>query len=451
MSEILVIDDDTASRESIVEVLDREGHRVAAARSGGEGVERIQAADFDLIVTDLVMPEVDGLAVLAAARAKGEPAEVIILTGYGSVETAVEAMKNGAYQYLNKPINIKELREVVRKALEKQSLARRNVELRRSIDERFGFDNLIGGAPAITALVERVRQIAPTSASVLITGPSGTGKELVAHAIHNNSPRRNKPFLAFNCGALTESLIESELFGHERGAFTGAVTDRKGYFQLADGGTLLLDEIGEMPLQTQVKLLRVLETRSFFRVGGTKKIEVDVRVLAATNRNLEEMIREKGFREDLYYRLKVVTVDVPPLSDRREDVPLLAAEFLKEFQVRHGRTFAGFTPAALDALQRHDWPGNIRELRNLIENLVVTAPQGTIGLESLPPVIRDAEPGYVPGALHFPDGMTMDQIEMEAIRIALERSGGNKKRAAERLGMNLRTFHRKVKGVDVKK
>lgn len=445
MAEILVIDDDTASRESIVEVLDREGHRVASARSGREGLESIRDTDFDLIVTDLVMPDVDGMAVLAAARAKGEPAEVIILTGYGSVETAVEAMKNGAYQYLNKPINIKELREVARKALEKQTLSRRNMELQKSIDARFGFETLIGSSPAMTALVARVRQIAPTSASVLITGPSGTGKELVAHAIHNNSPRRNKPFLAFNCGALTESLIESELFGHERGSFTGAVSDRKGYFQLADGGTLLLDEIGEMPLQTQVKLLRVLESRSFFRVGGTKKVEVDVRVLASTNRKLEEMIREKSFREDLYYRLKVVTIDVPPLSDRRDDVPALATAFLGEFQERHGRAFSGFSPEALDALQRHDWPGNIRELRNLVENLVVTAPEGVLGVESLPPLIRDAAPGFVPGSLHFPDGMSMDQIEMAAIRIALQRSGGNKKKAAERLAMSLRTFHRKIK------
>jgi two-component system response regulator HydG len=447
MAEILVIDDDQGSREAIIEVLTRENHKVAAARSGTEGIEAIRATEFDLVVTDLVMPDVDGMAVLAAAREKEMPAEVVIMTGFGSVETAVEAMKNGAYQYLNKPINIKELREVARKALEKRSLARDNVALRRSIDDRYGLERIIGKAPAMQDLFTRVRQVAPTSASVLITGPSGTGKELIAHAIHNNSPRRNKPFLAFNCGALTDSLIESELFGHERGAFTGAISDRKGYFQLADGGTLLLDEIGEMPLHTQVKLLRVLETRSFFRVGGTKKIDVDVRVLAATNRELDAMIRDSHFREDLYFRLKVVTLNVPPLSRRREDIPLLVNAFLQEFNSLHGRAIAGCSRDLMDFFVRYAWPGNVRELRNLMENMVITAEKGTLEVAMLP---EDLTGGGVIGAgsLFYPDGMTMDAIELEAIRIALARSNGNKSKAAERLGMSLRTFHRKTKLLD---
>jgi two-component system response regulator HydG len=444
MAEILVIDDDQASREAIVEVLTRENHKVAAARSGAEGIEAIRASEFDLVVTDLVMPDADGMAVLAAAREKETPAEVVIMTGFGSVETAVEAMKNGAYQYLNKPINIKELREVARKALEKRALARDNVALRRSIDDRFGLERIIGKAPAMQDLFTRVRQVAPTSASVLITGPSGTGKELIAHAIHNNSPRRNKPFLAFNCGALTESLIESELFGHERGAFTGAIGDRKGYFQLADGGTLLLDEIGEMPLYTQVKLLRVLETRSFFRVGGTKKIDVDVRVLAATNRELDAMLREGKFREDLYFRLKVVTLAVPPLSRRREDIPLLVNAFLQEFNALHGRAVAGCSRDLMDFFVRYEWPGNVRELRNLMENMIITAEKETLEVSMLP---EDLTGGGVigSGSLFYPDGMTIDAIELEAIRIALARSNGNKSKAAERLGMSLRTFHRKAK------
>lgn len=449
MADILVIDDDTASREVIVEALDRDGHRVAFERSGTSGLARVRADDFDLVITDLVMPGVDGLAILSAAREKTPAPEVIILTGYGSVETAVEAMKSGAYSYLNKPINIKELREVARKALEKQALARDNESLRRTVDEKFGFEAIVGSSEPMAALFARVRQIAPTSASVLITGPSGSGKELIAQAIHRNSPRKSRPFFAFNCGALTESLIESELFGHEKGSFTGAVSDRKGYFELADGGTLLLDEIGEMPLHTQVKLLRVLETRAFFRVGGTQARHVDVRVLAATNRDLEQMIRTGQFREDLYYRLKVVTVGVPPLSERRGDIPLLAAAFLAEFSQRHGREFKPFPAEVLDRFQAYDWPGNVRELRNLVENLVVTTPGDLIDLGCLPESMRGLRASSAStGPISFPDGMTMDEIEQAVIRIALERTGGNKKRAAERLGMSLRTFHRKVKLIE---
>ncbi len=449
MADILVIDDDTGSREVIVEALDREGHRVAAERSGASGAARLAADEFDLVITDLVMPGVDGLEILAAARAKSPAPEVIILTGFGSVETAVEAMKNGAYSYLNKPINIKELREVARKALEKQTLARDNESLRRTVDEKYGFEAIVGSSEPMAALFAHIRQIAPTSATVLITGPSGTGKELIAQAIHRNSPRRARPFFAFNCGALTDSLIESELFGHEKGAFTGAVSDRKGYFELADGGTLLLDEIGEMPAHTQVKLLRVLETRSFFRVGGSLSRNVDVRVLAATNRDLSQMIKAGTFREDLYYRLKVVTLDVPPLAARRGDIPLLAAAFLAEFTQRHGRRIQPLPPEVLDRLQAYDWPGNVRELRNLVENLVVTVPGDVIDLPSLPEALRGATGvGAASGPVSFPDGMTMDEIERAVIRIALERTGGNKKRAAERLGMSLRTFHRKVKEME---
>ncbi len=447
MATILVIDDDQGSRDVIVEVLDGEGHRVASAASGPEGLEKIRANEYDLIVTDLVMSDVDGMQILAQARAQERPAEVIILTGYGSVETAVEAMKKGAYQYLNKPLNIKELREVARKALEKGELARDNIALRKSIDERFGLENLIGHAPAMQDLFARVRQIAPTAATVLVTGPSGTGKELVAHAIHNNSPRRHRPFLAFNCGALTENLIESELFGHEKGAFTGAISDRKGYFQLADTGTLLLDEIGEMPLHTQVKLLRVLETRSFFRVGGSKKIDVDVRVIAATNRDLETLIREGKFRDDLYYRLNVVSLRVPPLAQRREDIPLLIDAFLRELNARHGRAIKGCTKEALEIFQQYAWPGNVRELKNLLENLVITVSGETIDVSHLPSSLTGRERVEGASSVYFPDGMSMEEIEREVIRVALARTGGNKKRAAERLGMSLRTFHRKVKEI----
>ena len=390
------------------------------------------------------MPEVDGMAILEAARGRESSTEVIILTGYGSVESAVEAMKNGAYQYLNKPVNIKELREVARKALEKQVLAKDNAALL-AINHRYGFESIIGDSPAMQAIFTKIRQIAPTSATVLITGDSGTGKELVAHAIHNNSPRRGKPFLAFNCGALSESLIESELFGHERGSFTGAVSDRKGYFQLADGGTLLLDEIGEMPLQTQVKLLRVLETRSFFRVGGSRKIDIDVRVLAATNRDLKAMIGQRVFREDLFFRLNVLSIDVPRLADHAEDIPILVRHYLDEFNRRHGRKVKTISPDAMRAVAGYNWPGNVRELRNMIENLVITTETDELQLTDLPPAISATAGPSSAGAFTFPEGMTMDAIEKEVIRIALQRSGGNKKKAAESLGMSLRTFHRKVK------
>ncbi|RMH54765.1 MAG: sigma-54-dependent Fis family transcriptional regulator [Candidatus Hydrogenedentota bacterium] len=447
MAEVLVVDDDTASRDVIVEALEREGHKVAGAKSGAEALENIKARNYDLIVTDLVMPNIDGFRILDEARSLDPAPEVVILTGYGSVESAVDAMKRGAFQYLNKPVNIAELREVCRKALERHQLARDNLQLRRTVDERFGFEQIIGNSPPMLKLFQTIRQVAPTSANVLITGPSGTGKELIAHAIHNNSPRKKKPFLAFNCGALTESLIESELFGHERGAFTGAVGDRKGYFELADGGTLLLDEIGDMPLHTQVKLLRVLETQSFFRVGGVRKIEVDVRVLAATNADLESLIAENRFRQDLYFRLKVLTLDVPPLSARSSDIPLLLNHFLEQFGERHGKPGLTIESEAVRALVNYSWPGNVRELKNLVENLVITATSSRITLQDLPPTISGRDAVSSSGRFYFEDGMTMEEIEREAIRIALERTGGNKKRAAERLGMSLRTFHRKVKNL----
>jgi len=445
LTEILVADDDASSREVIVEVLDREGYKVAVASSGREALSKIEKSEYDVIVTDLVMPEVDGMKILETARSKELPAEVIMLTGFGSVETAVEAMKRGAYQYLNKPINIKELREVVRKALEKRSLARDNIVLRKSVEERYGFDKIVGQSQAMNEIFSKIRQIAPTSATVLLTGQSGTGKELIAHAIHLNSPRKNKPFLAFNCGALVESLIESELFGHEKGSFTGAVSERKGYFELADGGTLLLDEIGDMPIHTQVKLLRVLETHSFFRVGGTKNIDVDVRVIAATNKNLEELMTEGKFREDLFYRLNVVALNIPPLSSRREDIPLLADTFLKELNHRHSRKIKGFSKDVLDAMTAYIWPGNVRELKNLVEKLVIITEKDTIEISDLPVNIAGSLAIIGKSGFYFPEGMTMDEIEETAIRIAIERNKGNKKQAADSLGMSLRTFYRKIK------
>ncbi len=443
MSVVLVVDDDPSSREAVVEGLEREGYKVASASSGVEGLRLLAERDPALVLTDLVMPETDGLAILRAAREKETPPEVIVMTGYASVESAVEAMRLGAYDYLSKPVRLAEVREKAKRALERRGLTVENARLHRVLDERLGFERILGTSPALAEVFERIRQVAPTSATVLIMGESGTGKELVARAIHAASPRRAKPFLAVNCGALTESLLESELFGHDKGAFTGAVRERKGYFELSDGGTLLLDEIADTPLPLQVKLLRVLETREFFRVGGAAPVRVDVRILAATHQDLEKKVRDGLFREDLYYRLQVVAVRLPSLRERREDIPMLAEAFVREFAQVHGRPVRELAPEALGALVRYAWPGNVRELRNVIESLVITAPGPAVRAEDLPDRIR-ALPG-APGGIQVPTGTTMDDLEREAIRVTLERTSWNRVEAAKILGIGERTIQRKIK------
>lgn len=404
-------------------------------------METLGSRAVDVVVTDLRMPDVDGMGVLQAAlEAKPSP-QVIILTAFGTVESAVEALQKGAFTYLTKPVNLNELRAQVAKALEVQELKRENIELRRQIDRRYGFEEMIGETREMQQMVERVRAIADTRATVLIEGESGTGKELVARALHKNSGRAKKPFIPIHCAALSESLMESELFGHEKGAFTGASQQRRGLFELAEAGTVFLDEVGEIPLATQVKLLRVLESREFLRVGGTEPVKVDVRVLAATNRVLSEEVEEGRFREDLYYRLNVVRVVIPPLRARAADIPLLARTFLKQFEVEHGKPPLELSKKALAKLLQYHWPGNVRQLRNAIENLVLFSKGGEIDVDDLPADMLTGQSEEISIAV----GVPLDQVERKLIERTLVFTNGNRTRAAELLGISRRTLLRKLK------
>src|SRR5437868_6978970 len=352
---VLVIDDERFHAEAIAESLERVGYDCALATSGAEGARKIEDEDFDVILTDLRMADLDGLAILRKARQEQPGAAVVVITGHGDVKTAVEAMKQGAANFLQKPVNLAELRAMVDKAAETLRLERANLELKRALDEKFGFEGVVGNSPRMHEVLAKLKSVAPTSATVLIQGETGTGKELVARALHYNSPRRNKPFVAMNCTALNENLLEDELFGHEPGAFTGADRLRKGRFEHANGGTLFLDEVGDMPLTLQAKLLRALENGEVYRVGSNDAIKVDVRLLSATNRDLETLIAEGKFRRDLFFRLKVGTVLLPPMRERREDIPLLTAHFLKDFNRQHGKAVTGIAEPLRRAFDRYDW------------------------------------------------------------------------------------------------
>jgi len=370
-SEVLIVDNDRAHAETVAESLERIGCHCRVAASGNEGARLLEETPFDVVITDLVMNDIDGLGILARSKADQPDAEVILMTGHGTVPSAVEAMRSGAFNYLLKPLDIAQLRASVVKAVESSRLKRTNVELKRRLDEKFGFEGVIGDSPLMRDVIERLKRIAPTNASVLIQGETGTGKELVAQAIHQNSPRKNKPFVALNCAALSENILESELFGHVKGAFTDASADRVGKFEYANGGTMFLDEVGDMPLPTQIKLLRVLENSEITRVGSNNPIKVNVRILSATNRNLEEAIEAGTFRSDLYHRLKVVTIRLPTLCERSQDIPILIDYFIKQFSSQHGKQIKGMSPAARHKLLAFNWPGNVRQLRNVVESMVV--------------------------------------------------------------------------------
>jgi len=458
---VVLIEDEEANRNSVSRALQRVGYRVTAFESAAPALEFLHAhRDVVLIVTDLMLPHLDGFGVLQAARAIEPEIGVLMITGHGSVESAVEAMKRGADDYLTKPIDLFELRKRASAIVEKRVLSRRVVELESRLGEKFG--RLIGRSKAMEALFRQMELVAPTRSNVLIVGESGTGKELVANALHENSPRREARFLPINCAAIPAEILESELFGHERGSFTGATGRKIGKFELADGGTLFLDEIGELPLDMQVKLLRVLEQREFMRVGGADTIKVDIRLVAATNSDLEAAVEQGRFRSDLYYRLKVVTLRIPRLCERREDIPLLVGHFLEQFARENDRPGLRIAPEALKALTRADWEGNVRELRNTIESLVVLTPSDSIDFDDLPEEIRRfggaptaaaAGADRVPEAvraegsreIEIPVGATMDEIERRAILRTLESTGGNRTRAAELLGIGLRTLQRKLK------
>ena len=380
---ILVVDDDVASVETTVEVLEREGYELRSASGGRQALKILREEDIDVVITDLKMPDLSGFDLLKHIQKENLHTQVIIVTGYGTIDSAVEAMREGAFYYLKKPLEMNTLRQTVKNALEKQLLLLQTANLREQLDDKFGFDNIIGESKHMLELFRKIRLVAPTKATVLITGESGVGKELIAKAIHNHSPRRDSPYKPINCGALHRELLESELFGHEKGAFTGAAATKRGVFEQADGGTLFLDEIGEMGLETQVKFLRVLEEHEFTRLGGDKTFHVDVRVIAATNKYLEGAVQDNTFRADLYYRINRFPLPVPPLRNRREDIPLLVKAFISEFSKEHNKPLTNVTPEAMEYLKNADWPGNIRELRNVLETAVILASSHTIELKDL--------------------------------------------------------------------
>lgn len=445
---VLLIDDDVSHAQIAGEVLERADYVVTLAHSGEEGLKRFGESEFDVVLTDLRLPDTDGMQVLKRIKATDADAEVIIITGYGSVEKAVQALHEGAYSFLEKPLNKEALRNTVAKALERRQLSLANQALNRLVNEKFGYEGIVGNSPAMQAVFNRLKQVAPTDARVLITGENGSGKELVARALHFNSKRREGPMVAVNCGALSGGVLDSELFGHVKGAFTGALKDHIGKFESADGGTLFLDEVGEMPLETQVKLLRVIENKEVTPVGSNTARRVDVRIISATNKDLPEQVKKGAFREDLFFRLKVVEIHLPPLRERRGDIPLLAASFMAEFAKQHGKALKAIDQPALNALIAHEWPGNVRELRNTLEEMVVLAPGDTLKLNDVPQNIRGAGPAPVAAAAGDAGGfvdMTMAQIEREVIRHTLEANEGNRERTAKMLEIGERTLYRKLK------
>jgi two-component system response regulator HydG len=450
---VLVVDNDLAHARTMAEVLARLGYRCVVAGGGREGAEEIAREAFDVVVTDLMMNDIGGLEILAAAKKVSAETQVIVVTGHGTIPSAVAAMQQGAYSYLQKPLDLAQLRSAVEKAAEGVLLKRENLELNRRLDEKFGFEGVIGSSPQMLGLIDRLKRIAPTDATVLIQGETGTGKELVAQAIHQNSPRKPKPFVALNCAALSENILESELFGHVRGAFTDASSDRVGKFEYANGGTLFLDEVGDMPMATQIKLLRVLESSEITRVGSNSPVKVNVRILSATNRNLEDAIADGTFRSDLYHRLKVITIAIPTLKERAADIPLLIEHFLKQFAKRHGKKIRGVSPAARMRLVSFGWPGNVRQLRNVIESMVVVDIDGTLDIDDLP---MELEPETVieqvaPAAIDMHAGLAtlvgkpLSEIERIFIAETLKLTGGNREQAASMLGIGERTLYRKIK------
>ena len=438
---VLIVDDEKNTRDGLARALKR-SYAVHMAESAAAALEILSENPVDVMLSDLRMPVMDGMTLMQRALAASPGLICILLTAYGSVETAVEAMRHGATDFLTKPVNLKQLELVLERVLRSRRAETENRQLREQLDAKFGMENIIGNSPQMQEVFDTVRQVAASRATVLVQGESGTGKELVAKALHQLSTRNQAAFVPVHCAALSSTLLESELFGHEKGAFTGATERRKGRFELADGGTLFLDEIGEIDSSVQVKILRALEERAFERVGGTDTVEVDTRLIAATNRDLKQMVTDGAFREDLYYRLYVVVITLPPLRDRSGDIPLLLKHYLDEFNLENGRAIEGFSQEAMDLLVSYRWPGNVRELRNAVEQVVVLARGRRIGVRDLPVHIRDAGGGE--GAVSMGSGGTLHDLEKEAIALALKAENGNRTRAAERLGISRRTLHRKI-------
>lgn len=449
---ILVIDDEAVVCLSCQRILSAEGHQTDTRQIPLEGIEAARVGDYDIILLDLMMPEMDGLEVFRRLRAEGIPSEVVIITGYSTVQTAVEVMKEGAADYVSKPFTPDELKMVVAKVAERSALLRENAALRQQVQAQQGFEGMIGGSRAMERVFSLIQRVAPTDGTVLITGESGTGKEAVAQAIHKLSRRSRGPFLACDCSALAPSLLESELFGHVKGSFSGAIATKPGLFETADRGTLFLDEVANITLETQGKLLRVLESRRVRKVGSNTEQEVNLRLIAATNRNLMTLVKEGAFREDLFYRLNVVPIDLPPLRDRAGDIPRLAMAFLERFSTASPNPVQSFTPEAMHLMESYGWPGNVRELRNIVERMVILCDSDRIEVRHLPAEIRDALPKAAASTLptNWEDFKEMknrirtaavDDLERRFVREALERSAGNVTKAAEEVGMQRTNFH----------
>jgi two-component system, NtrC family, response regulator HydG len=454
---VLIVDDDEAHAQAVAESLRRVGYDCTVAGSGERGVALIESRTFDIVVTDLMMDDVDGLEILRKSKEELPDAEVILLTGHASIKTAVAAGQHGVHTYLTKPLDITELRHAVEKASTRLRLLRQNAELSQRLDEKFGYEGVIGNSPAMHRVIQKLRSVAATDSTVLILGESGSGKELAARALHQNSERKNKPFVPLNISALPESILESELFGHEAGAFTGAATKRIGKFEYANGGTLFLDEVGEMPMATQIKLLRVLEDRKVTRLGANDELDVNVRLVAATNADLQEMVKKGSFRKDLFYRLSVVTIELPALAERRGDIPLLVDHFLKQLAGRYKKPIPIITKQVQQALIAHAWPGNVRELRNAVEGMLVLDRDGKLDVDDLPddiqPLGHDGEVDSQSGPARGADnliGRPFNEIEKYYIERALELTGGKREEAANMLGIGERTLYRKIKEYDLK-
>jgi DNA-binding NtrC family response regulator len=444
---IVLADDEDAARRSLGEILTEDGYAVRLAQDGEEALRLVAEDAPDILLTDLKMPRLDGMDLLARVRAAHPDVAIVVMTAYGTIASAVKALRAGAEDYLTKPIDVEELEHLLESVLGRRRLLAETRLLRQRLDDKYGFDNIVGRAPAMLEVFRLVEQVAPSQASILITGESGTGKELIAQAIHQHSPRRDAPFVKVSCAALPETLLESELFGHERGSFTGAIARRPGRFEVAAGGTIFLDEIGDIPLGMQVKLLRFLQERQYERLGGNQTLTVDVRVIAATHRDLGERIRAGVFREDLYYRLNVIEIAMPPLRARTQDIPLLVDFFVRRYAAGNGRTIEGLSPEALAGLMAASWPGNVRELEHAIERAVILArgPVLEAGLfQGLPVGAASVAPPVLRGGLPVP-GSSMEEIEREVILRTMESVGGSVRRAAEVLKISPRTIQYKLK------
>jgi len=449
-AQILLVDDEQGHAEVMAEALRRLGHVCTIVHDLPGAQEELAHGQFDLVVTDLVMDEEeDGLKVLEAARQSQQNAETILVTAHGDIPTAKAALKGGAYDFIQKPLDLDVFRTLCGHAIREVMLRGQNTQLQEQLDDRFGFEGIIGNSPGIRTVITKLKQIAPSNIPVLITGESGTGKELVAKAIHQNSNRKKKPFKPVNCAGLSESILESELFGHVRGAFTGAERDRVGVFEYADGGTLFLDEIGDMPMPMQAKLLRVLESGELVRVGSNEPKHVDVRLVSATNRDLDELVKKGEFREDLFFRIKGAQLALPALRERREDIPLLSQHYAAEFGQQFNNPGVQLAEDTLMALQRYDWPGNVRQLINVIQQAIVTTDDEKVAPRHLPDEVRQGE-GDEAGTVDLKGGMSLDHLEKQAIREALRVHHGNREQAAKALGIGERTLYRKLKEYGLK-